>query len=192
MQPTNAQGYALFPTALGTCGIAWRGEKVIATNLPEATEADVRSRLVRRAGGGDEALPPAAIATAIEAIQALLAGDGADLAFIACEYAAADAFRIRIYELTRAIPPGQTTTYGEIAERLGNKRYAQAIGQAMGHNPLPIIVPCHRVMGANGKLTGFSASGGIETKLRMLDIERAALGADTGLFGHLPLAVKGT
>ena len=184
--------YTLFPTALGTCGIAWRGEKVIATNLPEPTEDDIRNRLVRRSGGAEPGTPPQWVRQAIDAITALLASDPADLAFIPCDYGKVDDFRIKICELTRTISPGETITYGDIAERLGNKRLAQAVGQAMGHNPLPIIVPCHRVMGANGKLTGFSANGGVETKLRMLDIERATIRADAGLFGHLPLAIKPT
>ncbi|MEZ5854961.1 MAG: methylated-DNA--[protein]-cysteine S-methyltransferase [Hyphomicrobiaceae bacterium] len=191
MNTSDAPGhYALFPTELGICGIAWRDGHVISTNLPEPSEAEIRDRLVRRSGGAEPGTPPQWVRQAIDAITALLAGNPNDLAFIPCDYGQADDFRVKIYQLTRTIPPGETTTYGDIAERLGNKRFAQAVGQAMGHNPLPIIVPCHRVMGANGKLTGFSANGGIETKLRMLDIERAAIGAEAGLFGHLPLAIK--
>ena len=182
---------ACFPTALGTCGIAWRTETVVATNLPEVSETALLERLAKRSGAASEGKPPAAVKHAIDAIIELLDGGKTDLRFISCDYGATDAFRIRIYEATREVQPGETTTYGDIAEKLGNKRFAQSVGQAMGRNPLPIIVPCHRVMGTNGKLTGFSASGGIETKLRLLQIEGAAPGdAGGGLFGDLPLSLK--
>ena len=85
--------------------------------------------------------------------------------------------------IARAIPPGSTLTYGEIARRLGDPGAAQAVGQAMGHNPWPIVVPCHRVLGAGGKVGGFSAPGGAKTKLRMLEIEGALKPERLPLFG---------
>ena len=75
-------------------------------------------------------------------------------------------FQVAVCDAMRAIPFGQTCTYGEIARELGVT--AQAVGQACGANPIPILIPCHRVMGANGKLTGFSGAGGVETKVALL------------------------
>jgi len=181
---------APFPTAIGGCAIAWSGARLVATHLPERNEAETKAKLAARVGGAIAADPPATIAAAIDAITALLAGEAVDLSFIECDFGALDPFNIRVYEITRAIPPGETLTYGEIAKRLGNKLLAQAVGHALGRNPFPIIVPCHRVLGANGRLTGFSANGGVETKLRMLEIEGARIGEAPSLFDALPLATK--
>ena len=104
---------------------------------------------------------------------ALLAGEPRDLRFVGLDLERAGEFERRVYEIARAIPPGSTLTYGEIAERLGDPGAAQAVGQSMGRNPWPIVVPCHRVLGAGGKVGGFSAPGGARTKLRMLEIEGA-------------------
>lgn len=186
----TATQFALFPTAIGRCGVAWRGDRIVATQLPEASDERTRARLVARTGGAVEAEPPAAVRQAIDAMTALLAGARVDLSAIACDYGSPDDFRVRVYDIARAIPPGETLTYGEIAVRLGDKSRAQEVGQALGRNPLPIIVPCHRVLGANRKLTGFSAAGGVATKLRMLAIEGAAVAEPPGLFGDLPLAAK--
>ncbi|HEY5008578.1 MAG TPA: MGMT family protein, partial [Caulobacteraceae bacterium] len=96
-----------------------------------------------------------------------------------------------VYEIARTIPPGQTLTYGEIARRLGDVQHARAVGEALGRNPFAIVVPCHRVLAAGGKLGGFSANGGVVTKLRLLEIEGARIGEDgPGLFDDLPMAVR--
>ncbi|MGL4240508.1 MAG: methylated-DNA--[protein]-cysteine S-methyltransferase, partial [Beijerinckiaceae bacterium] len=180
----------LFQTAIGGCGIAWRGDMIVATHLPEPSEEATRARLAVRAGGGAEGEPHEPVRRAIGAIVSLLDGAKADLSFIDCDFGRLNPLDARIYDATRRIPPGETLTYGEIAASLGDKSLAQAVGQALGRNPFPIIVPCHRVMGAGGRLTGFSANGGVETKLRMLGIEGARIGAGPGLFDELPLAVK--
>jgi methylated-DNA-[protein]-cysteine S-methyltransferase len=181
---------ALFPTAIGRCGVAWRGDKIVATHLPEASDARTRARLIARAGRATESDPPPAVRQAIDAMTALLDGAAVDLTAVDCDYGAADPLSVQVYEIARAIPAGETLTYGEIAARLGDKSLAPSVGQALGRNPLPIIVPCHRVVGANRKLTGFSANGGVATKLRMLAIEGAAIGEPAGLFADLPLATK--
>ncbi|MGL4973698.1 MAG: methylated-DNA--[protein]-cysteine S-methyltransferase [Bosea sp. (in: a-proteobacteria)] len=181
--------FTLFPTALGECGIAWRGEMVVATRLPDRSATETAERLAARTGA-TRAAPPPAIQRAIAAITALLEGGKTDLAFIACDFSGLDLFAAQVYAATRAIPAGETRTYGAIALQLGSKQLAQSVGQTLGRNPFPIIIPCHRVMGANARLTGFSANGGIETKLRMLAIEGAQIGEAPGLFGELPLAVK--
>ncbi|QYU69805.1 methylated-DNA--[protein]-cysteine S-methyltransferase [Leptolyngbya sp. 15MV] len=182
--------FALFPTPLGACGIAWSGETVVATHLPDASDALTVARLSARASGAIQGEPPPAIRHAMDAMAALLRGEKTDLAFIACDLSRIEPFAARVYAATRAIPPGETTTYGAIAAQLGDRALAQQVGQALGRNPFPIIVPCHRVMGANGRLTGFSANGGVATKLAMLAIEGARLGEAPGLFGDLPLAAK--
>ena len=181
--------FSLFPTPLGECGIAWRAEAIVATHLPEETSAATAARLVARTGAS-EGQPPSEIRRAIGSMTSLLEGDRIDLSWIVCDFGAVDPLSEKVYNAVRAIPPGQTLTYGAIALQLGDKRLAQNVGRILGRNPLPIIVPCHRVIGANGKLTGFSAYGGIDTKLRMLAIENARIGDAPGLFDDLPLAVK--
>jgi methylated-DNA-[protein]-cysteine S-methyltransferase len=177
--------YALFDTPIGACGIAWRGDKIIASQLPEETPVATAARLARRAGA-TEGEPPPSVERAIASIIALLEGARTDLSFIACDFEACDPFARQVYAATRAIPAGETSTYGAIAAQLGDKLLAQRVGQALGRNPFPIIVPCHRVLGASAKLTGFSAHGGVETKRRMLAIEGASLGAMRDLFDDLP------
>ncbi len=181
--------FSLFPTPVGDCGIAWNGDMVVATYLPEKTSAETAARLAARTGATQGA-PPAHIRRVIRSITALLDGNRTDLSFIACDFSGVDPFAEKVYAVTRAIPAGETLTYGDIATRLGDKRFAQRVGQELGRNPFPIIVPCHRVVGANGRLTGFSAHGGVETKLKLLAIEGASIGEPQGLFGHLPMAVK--
>jgi methylated-DNA-[protein]-cysteine S-methyltransferase len=102
---------------------------------------------------------------------ALLRGERLDLSFVALDLEAVPEFHRRVYEITRTIQPGATLSYGEIALRLGERDAARAVGQALGRNPFPIVVPCHRVVASGGKTGGFSAPGGAATKLRMLAIE---------------------
>ncbi len=180
---------SLFPTPLGECGIAWRDERVVATHLPERTAAATAARLAARTGAS-AGEPPPPIRRAIASVTALLEGAKPDLTDIDCDFSGIDPFAAEVYVATRAIPAGETRTYGDIALQLGDKQHAQRVGRALGRNPLPMIVPCHRVMGANGKLTGFSAYGGVATKLRMLAIEGAQIGDPPALFGDLPLSVK--
>jgi len=163
--------YALFDTAIGRCGLAWGSRGLVGVQLPEKSVDATRTRLMRHCPAADEAEPPKQIGRAIEDIQALLAGEKKSLRAIQLDMSRAPAFNVRVYETTRAIPPGHTRTYGEIAHAIGDASAARAVGQALGRNPFAIVVPCHRVVGANDKLVGFSANGGIATKLRMLQIE---------------------
>ena len=119
---------------------------------------------------------------AIEDITALLSGDRRDLSGIALDLDGVAEFPRRVYALARTIPPGQTLTYGEIASKLGDPLRAREVGQALARNPFPIVVPCHRVLAANGKSGGFSAPGGVSTKLRMLEIEGARAAGIPTLF----------
>ncbi len=169
-------GYAVFETAIGPCGIAWRDGRLLATMLPEVSEKALRQRLRERLPELEEATPPAFVESAMARIRALLAGTGADdnLADLPLALDDLAPFQRRIYELARALAPGDTVTYGELAARAGSPGAARAVGQAMARNPFGIVVPCHRVVAAGGRSGGFSASGGVGTKLRMLAIERAA------------------
>ncbi len=186
--PTPSQGWTPFDSALGGCAVAWGAHGIVAVQLPEVDAAATRARLLKASGVLAQATPPPAVARAIAAVQALLAGQLADLGADACmESVALDMQRItdfqrRVYAATRRIPPGQTRTYGELASELGNKNSARAVGHALGLNPVAPIVPCHRVLGAAGKPCGFSAHGGVVTKLRMLQTEGAALGGTDSLF----------
>jgi methylated-DNA-[protein]-cysteine S-methyltransferase len=134
-------------------------------------------------------LPPPKVQYAIDGIMALLSGEPRDLSDIEIDDAQTPEFNRGVYAIARQTPPGATMTYGEIAERLGDKQLARAVGQAMGENPTPIIMPCHRVLAAGGKPGGFSASGGVVTKLRLLSIEGAAPSGPT-LFDKLPLQAR--
>jgi methylated-DNA-[protein]-cysteine S-methyltransferase len=166
--------FTLFDTALGRCAIAWGPRGIAAVELPGRDDAGLRGR-IRRLPDAREAVPPQPIEDAIGAIVALLAGDphhGLDA--IALDMDAVPEFNRRVYDAARGIPAGSTLSYGDVARRIGEPGSAQAVGQALGRNPFPVIVPCHRVVAADGALRGFSAPGGIATKRRMLAIEGAA------------------
>ena len=175
----TVQGFALFDTPIGTCGVVWSQGGIAGLQLPEPSADKTRARLKRRWPGAAEAEPPPGVQRALERVRALLRGEAADLSAIPLDLESAPDFHRKVYDVARAIPSGQTMTYGEIARRLGaGPEAAREVGQALGKNPVAIIVPCHRVLGADGKMGGFSANGGVATKRRMLEIEGApALGA---------------
>ncbi|GAA4549579.1 methylated-DNA--[protein]-cysteine S-methyltransferase [Amycolatopsis samaneae] len=167
------QGFAVFDTAIGPCGLAWQADVVLGVQLPEGSAERTRSRMTTRFPDAVESAPPEAMRSAIAEIVALMDGEPKPLHDIELDLTGVPEFHCRVYEITRAIPPGRTLTYGDIADRLGMPGSAQAVGQALGRNPFPIIVPCHRVLAAGGKDGGFSARGGVTTKRRMLVIEGA-------------------
>ncbi len=170
--------YALFDTVLGRCGIAWNRRGVRVLQLPEARDALTVERLGRRAPEAVRSTPAGPAAQAIREVGALLAGEASKLEQVALDMEDLPAFHRRVYEVARAIAPGKTLTYGELAARVGSPGAARAVGQAMGRNPFVIIVPCHRVLAAGGRLGGFSAHGGIVTKLKLLAIEAGSRGGD--------------
>ena len=178
----SALGFALFDTAIGLCGIAWGERGIAALQLPEASDAKARTRLLRRFPHAVEDTPPPVVQHAIRLIVALLRGEAADLSAIALDMNGVPPFERKVYEIARKILPGATLTYGEIASRLGDKLLARDVGQALGKNPFPIVVPCHRVVAAGGKAGGFSARGGVGTKLRMLAIEGVNAKGEPTLF----------
>ena len=180
-----ATGCCLFGTAIGRCAIAWTAEGAIqAVQLPETSDARTLLRMRRRCG---EEVPegdaPEAVAQVIARLQRLLEGDRDALLDVAIDYEGVPPFHQRVYEAARAIVPGRVKTYGELARELGEPGASRAVGQALGHNPFAPLVPCHRILAAQGASGSFSAEGGARTKLRMLEIERAVLSPEgPGLF----------
>jgi O-6-methylguanine DNA methyltransferase len=168
-----ASGFALFDTAIGQCGIAWGDGGIAGVQLPEAGEPETRARMLHRFPAAGETVAPPEVQRAVDRIVALLRGEASDLSTIALDMECLPAFHRRVYDVARTIPPGKTLSYGGVAARLGASGAARAVGQALGRNPFPIVVPCHRVLAAGGKAGGFSANGGVTTKLRLLTIERA-------------------
>lgn len=184
-------GFALFDTAIGRCGLAWGEDGIVGAALPGPSDGQMRGRFAERFPGAAESPVPASLRPVVDGVIALMAGEKVDLSGAPLDMTAVPPFHRRVYAVARGIPPGQTMTYGEIARVMGEPREAaRAVGEAMGRNPFPILMPCHRVLGVGGKPGGFSAPGGVETKLKMLSIEGAKVGNTPTLFDALPLAVK--
>jgi methylated-DNA-[protein]-cysteine S-methyltransferase len=183
----NDLGFALFETAIGCCGIVWNERGVVGVDLPGRNEIATRNRLLRRSPAARQAAPSAAAQRAIDGIVALLNGEPRDLTDVTVDLRDVPDFNRRVYDVARTIGAGATLSYGEIAARLGDRNLARDVAQALSQNPCPIIVPCHRVLAAGGKVGGFSAPGGVATKLRLLTIEGAQPDGAT-LFDRLPLS----
>ena len=175
--------FAQFATPIGTCALAWTEAGIVAVRLPGTNETSAMAGLHRRFAGGTPAEPPAQIARIVERIAAFLAGAKDDFADLPLDFDQVSAFEAAVYREARAIPAGATATYGAIAARLGDAKQARAVGQALGRNPWPIVIPCHRVTGAEGRMGGFSAPGGRSTKLRLLELEGALAAETLPLFG---------
>jgi methylated-DNA-[protein]-cysteine S-methyltransferase len=186
----TTRNFALFNTAVGPCGIAWSERGIVGVQLPEKDADATRARLRRRFADAVETPPTTDVQRTIDGIVALLAGEPRDLTAAALDLDEVPEFNRRVYAIARGIPPGATLTYGEIATRLGDRLAARDVGTALGQNPCPLIVPCHRVMAAGGKTGGFSANGGVTTKLKLLSIEGAQLSEQPGLFDKLPLVAR--
>ena len=156
-----------FDTALGTCAVRWTDAGIASVRLPSP-----RTAALPRVGTADVPTP---VRRAIAAIIEVMAGGSVDLSSVVLDERGIDELRRAVYAATRLIPAGSTRTYGEIARAIGrtDPEAAREVGAALARNPFPIVVPCHRVLGANGRLTGFSAPGGLETKRRMLELEGA-------------------
>ena len=171
----TASGFTLFDTGIGRCGIAWSD----ARHRRRAAPGDASSSRPARACSGDVRSAREASAAARRAVgdrrhrRAAARRGGRPLRGRARHGRACQPFERRVYDVARTIAPGATLTYGEIAARLGDRGLARDVGQALGRNPFPLIVPCHRVLAAGGKVGGFSANGGVTTKLRLLTIEGA-------------------
>ena len=179
-------GFALFDTPIGICAVVWAERGLIGTSLPALgpgpDDAATRAGVQRRFRHARELAPPPAVQRAIARVQGLLRGGSDDLADIALDMTAVADHAQRVYAIVRRLRPGTTSSYGDVALDLGEPHAARAVGHALGANPFPIIVPCHRVLAAGSKAGGFSAPGGTRTKLRLLEIEGAPLGGSPGLF----------
>lgn len=177
-------GVCLFDTPVGRCGLAWTERGIAALQLPERDDATTLRRAARRAPGAMPCEPPPAMAAAIARVRRLLGGArDDDLADLPLDTEGIPEFHRRAQAAARRIPPGRTLTYGELARALGEPGAARAVGQAMGANPYPVIVPCHRVLAAGDAEGGFSAFGGVVTKRRLLEIEGALAPESLPLFG---------
>ncbi len=183
---SEPHGFTLFATAIGPCALVWNGHGIAAVRLPEQSEGRMLSRLHRQFPQLEAAAPSQTMLQAVQGMVALLEGEARDLRFCALDLRRTTPFHRRVYAAAQDILPGKTKTYGEIAALLGEPGSARAVGQALGHNPFPIIVPCHRVLASGAQSGGFSAPGGVSTKLRMLLIEGAEIGGAPGLFDREP------
>ncbi|MEW5733912.1 MAG: methylated-DNA--[protein]-cysteine S-methyltransferase [Thermodesulfobacteriota bacterium] len=175
--------YTLFDTELGTCGIAWKepsrpneSPRVIGFQLPEATTQLTEARIVGRTATYKASTIPSWIGEIIKRVKLHFKGQAQDFQDIDLDVEAAGQFAKQVYDAARAVPAGQTVTYGQLAEISGNPGAARAVGRVMSKNPIPLIIPCHRVLASGSKPGGFSAHGGLATKMKMLDIEGATFG----------------
>jgi methylated-DNA-[protein]-cysteine S-methyltransferase len=166
-------GYSLFDTSIGRCAIVWGERGIRGLQLPDADENSTRRRVRHEYPDASETGMPPEIERAVDDVRRLLEGEPRDLTSMTLDMEHVPEFDRRVYEIARTTGPGDTTTYGEIATRLGDIGLSRAVGQALGRNPWPLIVPCHRVLAAGGKPGGFSAAGGVTTKRRLLEIEGA-------------------
>ena len=178
----NSQHFAIFDTAIGPCGIVWGPRGISGVQLPMGSEDKTRTRIQQRSAVVTETSPPAEVQRAIDGIIELLKGKPNDLTEVVLDLDGVPEFNRGVYDIARRIPPGSTMTYGDIAKKLGGVELSRDVGQALGRNPCPIVVPCHRVLAAGGKPGGFSANGGVVTKLKMLAIEGATVNHTPSLF----------
>ncbi len=170
MQSTTATDtrHHLFDTAFGVAGIAWGERGITRFQLPSSDRHAVERRIGAR---GAPSNPPPQVMDAVAQARSYFEGARPDFSGVALDLAGIDPFRRQIYDVLLTVRYGETLTYGELAVKIGAPDGAQAVGQAMGSNPIPLIIPCHRVLAAGGKIGGFSAPGGADTKERMLALE---------------------
>jgi len=167
----------LFETPIGVCGVAWNGRGLCAVQLPEKDLVTTERRLSKKSGSTSPGAPPPDVQALIGDIQNYLSGEKVDFSGVAVDLSGIDDARRRIYEALRGIDFGRTTTYGELARAIGATDWegARDVGVAMGRNPMPIVIPCHRVLAAGSKVGGFSAYGGAKTKQKLLALEGVSL-----------------
>src|SRR3569623_2746237 len=168
----KADSYVVFETASGFCGIAWSDDGITRFHLPTGNADATRRLLLRRLSSAEAAEPPPDIAGVIEAVRRYFEGGEVDFSDLNLDLDGQDDLFKQIYAATRGLQWGHTTTYGALAKEIGaDPRLARDVGQAMAKNPIPLIIPCHRVLAAGGKVGGFSAPGGAASKVRMLELE---------------------
>src|SRR6266850_2233052 len=167
----------LFETRAGPVRLRWNQQGLTAIEMPELPPRELRAELAKQ--NGNKA--PPFVADAARLLRRHLAGEAQDLEALPLDLSVLAPFQRAVYEKVRGLPPGRTTTYGEIAALLGKPGASRAVGQALGRNPFLVAVPCHRVLGAGGAPGGFSAPGGVVAKQRLLALEGVTLAVDHGL-----------
>jgi methylated-DNA-[protein]-cysteine S-methyltransferase len=168
----TAQHYFVFETARGFCGIAWNAVGITRFQLPVKSVEAAGRLLLRKAQRAVPGIPTPEVAEAVAAAKRYFAGEQTDFSSVTLDLGDQDAFFRQVYDAARQVGWGRTTTYGTLAKELGaGPEAARDVGQAMAKNPVPLIIPCHRVLAAGGKVGGFSAPGGAETKIHMLKLE---------------------
>lgn len=168
----TVQHYLVFETAGGFCGIAWNGVGITRFQLPTASAQATERLLLRRLADAERSEPSPQIAEAVAAVRRYFAGEETDFSQFALDLGDQDTFFREVYAAARQVGWGRTTTYGALAKQLGaGPEAAREVGQAMARNPVALIIPCHRVLAAGGKVGGFSAPGGSAAKVRMLELE---------------------
>ncbi|HEY5818883.1 MAG TPA: methylated-DNA--[protein]-cysteine S-methyltransferase [Mesorhizobium sp.] len=176
----TSHSYHLFETALGCAGLAWSDDGVTRVLTPERDRSAVERRLLRLAGADIAYVAPVhlpkEIAAAVQLLSRYAAGEEIDFTPVKVDLAGVDAFRLAIYDAARQLRFGETVTYGQLAAAAGHPGEARDTGQALGQNPVPIVVPCHRILAAGGKIGGFSAPGGARTKEKLLALEGVHVG----------------
>ena len=173
--------YVLFDTAIGRCGIAWSARGLTRLQLPERDADATERRLQARASRAHADAAPPWIQQAVDEVRRYMGGEPVTFASAVLDFGETGAFDRGVYDAARALPWGRTVTYGELARRAGVPEMARAVGHALGRNPIPIIIPCHRILASGDKLGGFSAFGGTATKERLLALEGVSIGADRPL-----------
>lgn len=176
---SEAVGHTIFETALGFMGLAWSAAGLTRLCLPQASREAVARRLLRLegpAGVDSPQEPPPWVVDLMAAIRAYAAGRPVDFSAVPVDLSGVDAFRLAVYDAARRLGFGETTTYGELARRAGHPGLPRETGAALGANPVPLVIPCHRILAAGGRIGGFSAPGGAATKERMLALEGVRVG----------------
>jgi methylated-DNA-[protein]-cysteine S-methyltransferase len=173
LKAKTVQRYLIFQTASGFCGVAWNDVGITRFQLPTKSPDAAERLLLRRAPGAEPRTPTPEVAEFVAAVKRYFQGEETDFSCFTLDLSDQDEFFRQVYTVARKIRWGETTTYGALAKELGARpEAARDVGQAMAKNPVPLIIPCHRVLAAGGKVGGFSAPGGSATKIRMLEIER--------------------
>ena len=162
--------FAVFETDLGQVAVSWTERGLARLVLPEKSEQHLRARL----SDAEEREPPATVRAVMAQVTRHLAGTAEDFSAVELDLDGVPPFHARVYRAALGVPSGTTTTYGGLAQTMGAPGAQRAIGQALGRNPLAVLVPCHRVLGANGGAGGFSAFGGVTTKSKLLLLEERA------------------
>jgi methylated-DNA-[protein]-cysteine S-methyltransferase len=169
--------YIIFETVGGYCGIAWSNVGITRFQLPTRSAEAAERNLLRRLPEAAPGEPTAEVVEAVAAVKRYFEGEKIDFSDVRLDLDGQEEFFKQIYAATRRVGWGHTTTYGTLAKELGaGPEAARDVGQAMARNPVPLIIPCHRVLAADGKVGGFSAPGGSAAKIRMLELEGVHIG----------------